>query len=427
MRNLLFLAHRIPYPPNKGDKVRSFNLLKRLSPLFRIHLGAFVDDRGDLQHIPMLQALCEEVFAVPVHPRWRKFAGLAGLISGEALSLPYYRHSAMYRWVRRKLSAGRMDAVLVYSSPMAQYVLGDNAQGIRSVVDFVDVDSEKWRQYGEAHHWPMSWLYAREAKCLLRFERAAAARADVSVFVSRAEAELFQRLAPEVAGRVTHVANGVDTDFFNPDAVYPNPFRHDERPLVFTGAMDYWANVDAVSWFAREIFPAVRTRIPQARFWIVGARPTDDVRRLARLDGVHVTGTVEDVRPYLAHAVAGVATLRVARGIQNKVLEAMAMAKPVVATKAAMDGIGIESEYRDLIADDPAGITELAVKILRDGDKRQLGTWGRNFVLTHYSWAENLSRVEKLLDNGDAREKSVSMDSADACVEPAPTAQEICP
>jgi sugar transferase (PEP-CTERM/EpsH1 system associated) len=223
--------------------------------------------------------------------------------------------------------------------------------------------------------------------------------------VSEAEARLFTAQAPEAAERVSVVENGVDTEYFSPQRAYPNPYAANEAVLVFTGAMDYWANVDAVAWFAREVFPHVRSNYPQAYFYVVGTRPARAVRDLAQLPGVRVTGAVPDVRPYLAHARAAVAPLRIARGVQNKVLEAMAMARPVVASPQAVDGIRPCAELLKWTTDVPAAAAQLLLKLLREPTAGALGEALRAHVSLHHSWHENLARVEAILE-GDAPAQS---------------------
>ncbi len=403
MQDLLFLVHRIPFPPNKGDKVRSFNLLRYLSQHYRIWLGAFVDDPEDWRYLDEVRRFCAEVHCVPLDPRWAKLRSLRGLATGEPLTLPYYRHAGLQSWVDRILAEHQIERALVFSSTMAQYLRGPRYQRLRRVMDFVDVDSAKWAQYAEGKSWPLNWVYRRESQVLLDYERTVATEFTASVFVTEEEAALFRRLAPAVAPeQVTAIANGVDMDYFNPDRDYPNPYPVDEQVLVFTGAMDYWANVDAVNWFARTVFPEILRAAPNSRSYIVGARPTAEVQQLAALPGVRVTGTVPDVRPYLAHAHLAVAPLRIARGVQNKVLEAMAMAQPVLATPAAMEGILPCPDLQGTVADDPTALAQRILTLLADPDQReQRGRAGRDWVLRHYHWDRNLSRISFLLE-GDA-------------------------
>jgi len=400
MRELLFLAHRIPYPPDKGDKIRSFHLLQHLARRYRVHVGAFIDDARDWRHVEHVKKMCGETCFVALHATRAKLRSLAALATGEPLTLRYYRDARLAHWVDDLLGSSRIERALVFSSAMAQYVERVPAGGIRRVLDFVDLDSDKWRQYSKRTRGPLRWLYRREAETLFQFERRYAAGFDASFFVSEAESRLFTTQAPETAARVSVVENGVDTEYYSPQRAYPNPYAVDEAVLVFTGAMDYWANVDAVVWFAREVFPRVRSNCPQACFYVVGARPAREVRDLARLPGVRVTGAVPDVRPYLAHARTAVAPLRIARGVQNKVLEAMAMARPVVASPQAVDGIRPCSELLEWTADAPEASTRLLLKLLREPIPAALGEALRAHVSRHYSWHENLSRVEAILEEG---------------------------
>ena len=411
---LLFLTHRLPYPPNKGDKIRSYNLLKHLSSQYRVYLGTFIDDPHDLKYLPKLEQMCHEVHAEVIRPKLRKALSARGLLHGKALSLLYYYHPRLAAWVREKLASDTTTRVLIYSSPMAQYVLDDQYKSMRRIADFVDVDSEKWRQYAEHFGWLMRSLHRREADKLLAFEREVAARFDSTVFVSELEANLFRQLAPEVSRKVTHINNGVDVEFFSPARPYDNPYPSGELPVVFTGAMDYRANIDAVKWFAQEIFPQVIVQVPEACFYIVGARPTEEVRRLGKLEGVRVTGTVPDIRPYLSHARFAVAPLRVARGIQNKVLEAMAMAKMVLATPAAVEGLGMPAEFSRLTSDEPTILAARAVDLLTKGDKRGLGQVGRDFAARAYSWDYAWQRFESLFRALDKEQKYTISDSEDS-------------
>ena len=395
MEELLFLAHRIPYPPNKGDKIRSYHLLKHLAQRYRVHLGCFVDDIDDWQHADRLRALCGETYFAPLHPRRAKLKSLTALLHGAPLSLPYYAHGGMQRWVTQTLASRRVNKVLVFSAAMGQFI--PVASGVHSVVDFVDVDSDKWTQYAQSKPWPLSWLYRREGRTLLAWERKLAARSDAALFVSEAEARHFAHLASESAARVSWFNNGVDFDYFSPARDYPNPYPAVSLPLVFTGAMDYWPNVDAVVWFAQTILPMLRLRYANAEFVIVGGRPAQAVRDLARLPGVTVTGRVDDVRPWLRHARVAVAPLRIARGVQNKVLEAMAMALPVVASPQALEGIQAHPGQDILMADGAQNFIA-AIGAVLDGHHAGIGAAARSAMLGHYAWDDNLRRVDALLD-----------------------------
>lgn len=395
MAKLLYLVHRMPYPPNKGDKVRSYHLLRHLAERHQVYLGTFIDDPEDEAHVATVRQWCADVQAVRLHPRQARVGSLAGLLTGRALTLHYYRSARLQRWVDRTLAEQGIDAAVVFSSSMAQYTEGH--PGLKSLVDFVDVDSAKWTQYAGQHRWPMSWLYRREGRALLAYERRIASEAARSFFVTEQEVALFRSMAPECTQAVEAMCNGVDADYFAPDPRRPSPFASDEQAVVFTGAMDYWPNVDAVRWFVADMLPALRQRWPRLRFHIVGRSPTPAVRELAGAD-VSVTGTVPDVRPYLQHAAVVVAPLRLARGVQNKVLEAMAMARPVIAAQPCADVIDARQGQELLAADTAEQYVSQVDELLRDHDRAQaIGARGRRRVLDAYSWQAHLSAFERFI------------------------------
>jgi len=306
MKDLLYLVHRIPYPPNKGDKIRSFHVLTALASRYRVHLGTFIDAPEDREHAPALQRYCASWFAAPVDPFWRRLRSLQGLLSGKPLTEAFYGHRPLAAWCNRVLREQRIERIVAFSSSMAQFAL-DVPAPARRVMDFCDIDSDKWRQYASHRRGPSAWIYRREARLLEQLERDIARRFDVSVFVSEREAQAFRAIAPESADRVHAIRNGVDLKYFDPSTVQPRPHGCEPPYVVFTGAMDYWANAEGVSWFADEVWPAVLETMPDARFLIVGSRPAPQVQRLGGRRGIVVTGSVPDVRPYLAHAHAAVA------------------------------------------------------------------------------------------------------------------------
>lgn len=394
---LLLLVHRIPYPPNKGDKLRSYRILRHLAQRYRVFLATFVDHSDDWRHLPTVKGWCEAVCARPIAPQRSRVASLRGLVTGEALTLPYYRDSSMARWVGEAVRRHGITRAVVFSGAMAQYLDGLTLD--RRVVDFCDVDSVKWSQYAPTKPWPLSWLYAREGRLLGAYERRTAGAAQANLFVTRAEAELFRSRAPEVSERVAVMENGVDAAFFSPDPPPPNPYPAGGPVLVFTGAMDYWPNVDAVCWFAHDILPGLRQTAPDVRFWIVGMNPTAEVRALAKEGEVVVTGTVPDVRPYLAHADAVVAPLRIARGIQNKVLEAMAMGRPVVAHPSCLAGLSARVGEEVLGAADGKEFVRALEEALGPRGAA-IGAAARARVMARYSWSRQLRVLDRVLGDG---------------------------
>jgi sugar transferase (PEP-CTERM/EpsH1 system associated) len=404
MANLLYLVHRLPYPPNKGDKVRSYHLLKHLAARHRVFLGTFIDDPADEIHVETVRKMCAALHVARLSPALARMRSLSGFVTGQALSLAYYRDKGMRAWVARTRTHCKIDATVVFSSAMAQYapydVLADNAT---TLVDFVDVDSAKWTQYASRRPWPLSWVYAREGKRLLDYERALAVSARRSFFVTENETSLFLRRAPECEGKVEAVGNGVDADFFSPDVLRATPFADGSVPIVFTGAMDYWPNVDAVTWFAADVLPLLQQVAPQIRFYIVGRSPSPAVQALAS-DVVIVTGTVADVRPYLQHAVVVVAPMRIARGVQNKILEAMAMARPVVAARDCVEAIDANAGT-DLVSASSADDYVQAIRALlqRPEYASEIGVAGRRCVVQKFSWDAHLSRIDRYLPQADSK------------------------
>jgi sugar transferase (PEP-CTERM/EpsH1 system associated) len=343
----------------------------------------------------VLRDCCAEVHAAPVTRSGRIARTLFGTRPGQPLSLAWFHEPGLARWVRAGLAARRYEAVLAYSSAMAAYVPPGPGGPLR-ILDMVDVDSEKWRAYAASESGPKRLVWAREARTLLAFERRAAAHFDRTLLVSAQEAQTFARLAPEVASQIDWVENGVDIARFDPECDWPDPFAGPSPAIVFTGTMGYRPNVEAVGFFATEVMPRLASLSPAPHFHIVGADPSPAVRALAALPRVHVTGSVPDMRPYLAHAAVAVAPLRIARGIQNKVLEAMAMARPVIASPEAHEGVRAVAG-RDLLVADGAEATASAVMQVLAGEAPGLGAAGRAAVMANHDWKATLARLDDIV------------------------------
>ncbi|MBL8308069.1 MAG: TIGR03087 family PEP-CTERM/XrtA system glycosyltransferase [Rubrivivax sp.] len=394
MATVLMLAHRLPYPPNKGDKIHTYQLLKSLASRHKVLLGTFVDDPDDEQYVPKVREMCAELHVSRLDRRSAKLRALGGLADGRPLSVAFYRDAALAGWVQRQREARRADVLFVYSSSMLQYAEDFD---LPMAIDFADVDSAKWAEYARRHGFPMSWVYRREAAKLLGVERRFAARARWSLFATEKEAQLFRELAPESADRSGVLGNGVDAEFFTPDPARPSPFPEGEIPVVFMGAMDYWPNVDAVTWFAAEALPQLRQRWPTLRFHIVGRSPAPAVQAL-QSDAVNVTGTVPDVRAYVQHAAVVVAPLRLARGIQNKVLEAMAMARPVVAATSCVASMDVTAGEHALAAETAADYAREVAALIENRERAAaIGRAGRQRVIDVYGWDARLSRMDEFL------------------------------
>jgi polysaccharide biosynthesis protein PslH len=394
MREILFLAHRVPWPPDRGDKIRSFHILDRLKNMAPVHVAAFADDARDTGFAESERAgLASLHVELRDKPQW--LAGIEALARDKPVSLTSFGSRNMQDWVDERLASGSISHIFVFSGQMAQYVPAD-FDG-RLLMDFVDVDSAKFESYAGEGSGFMRWINAREGKKLAVFEAEVAVRADASLFVSEAEAALFRDRSG--AKNVSGVGNGIDTVFYDPAAAYKKLHPVFPDPLiVFTGQMDYRPNIEAVTDFAQNALPAIRVAHPETTFAIVGRNPTEAVSALSALPGVQVTGAVDDVRTWLAGADVVVAPLRIARGIQNKVLEAMAMAKPVVASKAAAEGIDAKDKTHFRVAKSVSDEAKIVSELLSDVDARlRLGAAARAHVTAHYGWAGQLAALDRIM------------------------------
>jgi sugar transferase (PEP-CTERM/EpsH1 system associated) len=391
MADILYLAHRIPYPPDRGDKIRSWNMLRHLATLGRVHLACFADDEGDAAHLPALREALGGALGeahVEVRRLGKASAGARALLDGRSILLTLFDSPRLRSFVEAMLARPEVETVFAFSVQMAQFV--PERLGQRFVMDFCDVDSAKFAEYAAAGG-PLAVLHRREAQKLLAFERGVAERADASLFVSAAEAALFRGHGG--AGNIRPVQNGVDLAYFDPNASF-EPVATPRPLIVFTGQMDYAPNVDAVGWFAREVLPG----LPGATFAIVGRNPTPEVRRLALLPRMIVTGAVPDVRSWLAGANVVAAPLRIARGVQNKVLEAMAMARPVVASPAALKGIEAEPGRELLVAESAEAQAAAISGLLADpAGARTMGEAARKGMETRYRWEACLAPLADLI------------------------------
>nr|WP_294528465.1 TIGR03087 family PEP-CTERM/XrtA system glycosyltransferase [uncultured Rhodopila sp.] len=403
MSKLLFLTQRIPYPPTKGEKIRQLQILRHLRQSHEVYLGCLVDDPRDLEHVPTVQAMCADSYFAAIDRRRASIACLRGLLTGEPLSVTFYRHRGLAGWVRRTLRDVRPEIIFVSSSNMAPYVLDQRGRERVCLVDLADVDSEKWRAYAQSGGFPMNRVHAREWRRVAALEARIARDCDWSTLVSADEAELFAGQHPAEAARIRAVSNGVDHAYFDPALPYARPFPDGGLHFVFTGTMDYPPNVDAVVWFAETILPMIRRSRPDAAFHIAGSNPAPRVQALTAIQGVFVTGRVPDMRPYIANASAAVAPMRIARGVQNKVLEAMAMARPTVVTSDALSGIRA-APGREVLLADTAEDFAAACLVAAGPEGEAIGDAARRRVLQDHTWPECLRGFDALLDRAPLAE-----------------------
>lgn len=405
MGEILFLAHRMPWPPDRGDKIRSHHLLKHLTSLAPVHVATFGESAQDMAHEGDLAAIAES-YCLIRRTKNTVLAGTEALLSGKPVSLTAFYDSQIGRYVAKLLASGRIATIFAFSSQMAQYVPADFAG--QFVMDFVDVDSAKFESYAQKAGFPMDRIYRREAATLARFERQVAGQAAISVLVSEAEADLFKSRTGIADDRIRSLTNGINARFFDPRLIEPAKEMQGENAIniVFTGQMDYLPNVEAVTWFSQEVMPLIAAQTPHAHFWIVGRAPTAAVQALAGHNQTHVTGEVEDVRCWLKGADVVVAPLQIARGVQNKVLEAMAMEKPVICTSAAATGIGAEPGTHFLLADSDHGFVSQVAHLVRNRKQaRALAIAARRYVQDERSWPAVLAPLNQWLgrDEGGAK------------------------
>lgn len=388
---ILYLAQRVPYPPDRGDKIITFHHVRHLARSHEVTVVCLAQGDADLDNAAALRSIVSQVHAVRLSPYRARLRACQALLQGQPFTLGYFNEEALRRRVDELVRRNAIDLAMVFCSGMAQFV--ESAGHLPRILHFADLDSQKWKEYSRQAHFPQRWVYAAESRRLLRYERQLANSFDHCFVCTRSELNDFRRLAGEA--NVTYLANGVDLAYFQPVASSPPP-----ASLVFTGVMDYPPNVDGVTWFCQEIFPRIRQHVPEATFTICGARPTRAVRDLANLPGVAVTGRVPDVRPYLSAASVAVVPLRICRGIQNKVLEAMAMGLPVVTTPAAYEGIEAEPGTDLLVAQDADAFAMRVCELIGDvGARKRLGRAARTCVQLNYRWDVPLERLDAVLDS----------------------------
>lgn len=379
---VLFLTHRLPYPPNRGDRIRSYHLLRHIAAHATVDLLSLVHSDEEAAQANGVAGIAGRVELARVSRVRNAVAALAALPAGVPLTHALLDSPALGDCLQRLCTPDPPDVVLAYCSGMARLALEPPLDRVPFLLDMVDVDSEKWRALSHTAAPPMRWVYAREARLLRAFERRASARARVTFVVNAREREAM--LAVNETARVDVLSNGIDVGTFRPET------QASRTPdVVFAGVFNYEPNEQAALWFAREVWPTVRAARPDATFTLVGMDPSRAVRALSAQPGIRVTGTVPDVRPYLWSASVSVAPLLVARGLQNKVLEAVAAGLPCVVTPQVAEGLPPEVEGAYRVADDPRAFAEAVLRLLAlpSGDGQAVAGRAR---LGDISWDERM-------------------------------------
>jgi sugar transferase (PEP-CTERM/EpsH1 system associated) len=386
---MFFICQRVPFPPDRGDKITTFNEIRHLSAKHEVHVFCLADGRPDLDNIPGLRRYAQSVTAVPVLGWKSKLRALRAMFAGEPLSVAAFNEAELHNVIRRQFTGLRPDLIMVYSCNVAQYA--EHFPQVPRIMQFAELDSSRWGQFARRSRLPLRWVYAVEQQRFFAYERHIARTFSHALVCTAAEQRDFERLIPGVP--VSLVGNGVDLDYFRSKRIAKRP-----GSIVFTGVMDYFPNVDAVVWFCDKVLPIVQQQIPEAALTICGSRPAAAVRRLATRRGVTVTGRVPDTRPYLDAAEVFVAPMRMARGIQNKLLEALAMGLPCVASEAAAMGTVVPGGLGILATDDPDEFALHVVRLLRDGAFRAtMASKARAAAELNYRWDVQLACLDRVI------------------------------
>ncbi len=391
-KRILYLTHRVPYPPDKGDRIRTYHTLQSLAKNHHVDLLALADEPVADATLKKLQEHCGQVSSIPLSTSFRRTRMAWSIFTGGSATLTAFHSTRARQTISKWMQTNRYDVLLASSSAVAPYVT-DYFPSTYTIIDLVDVDSEKWFNYAASTSWYKKWIFQREGKALRRYELSLAQQNMPIILVAEAESALFRKLAP--LADIHTVTNGVDLEYYR--TAVPTPSNMN---CVFVGALDYHPNIDGICWFAHQVWPAIREKFPQATISIVGRKPDPNVIQLGNIPGIEVIGQVPDVRPFVANAQVVVVPLRIARGLQNKVLEAMAMSRPVIASSPALAGLTSIQECPALRADEQSHWLCHFDQLFTDSRAcHSFAQQGRSYVEEHYAWDECLQPLHQLIDD----------------------------
>jgi polysaccharide biosynthesis protein PslH len=387
--DVLYLTHRVPYPPDKGDRIRNFHILRSLAQHASVHLLCLADEPVSSDTHAVLRRLCKRVGIVPVSRLGRWARALGSMVRGQAITQGAFHVPELSRTLDEWANETLFHAALASASSMGPYL--ERLRYVPVFVDLMDVDSQKWFDYAPRRAWPFSALFRMEGRRMRDLEINLAYWTHGLILTTEAETDIFRSFCP--TPNIHAVTNGVDLDYYQPTP------SDDEDGCIFVGALDYFPNVDAALWFGREVWPEIRRTRPEARFTLVGRRPVPAIRKLAEnTPGICLAADVPDVRVYLRQAAAVLVPLRIARGVQNKILEALAAGKAVIASPQALAGVRARPDRDLLCASSSAEWIEAIDRVLDDAPlRRRLGNAGRAFVEKHHDWQRCLEPLTDLL------------------------------
>ncbi|WP_340679171.1 TIGR03087 family PEP-CTERM/XrtA system glycosyltransferase [Paraglaciecola sp.] len=397
--NILIISQRCPFPPNKGEKIRTFHHLKFLTEQgHNVFLASPYEHDSELPFFATLaEHYCQQISYSRLPHKILRL--LRGLLTGKALSIANFYHSTLQKKIDKQLLENSIDVIYCSASSVAEYVFNSEViqqliKKPRLVMDFMDVDSDKWSQYAQQTSWPLKYIYQRETTLIACFEKKIANSFEHCILITQAEVDLFKQIHGSQFA-IHAIENGLDTSTFYP----PPSSRERQSPrLLFAGVMDYAPNVDAVMWFINQVWPSVIEKWPQATFCIAGMDPVDKIKKLHGLSGIEITGFVEDIKPYFDNANIFVAPFRLARGVQNKVLQAFACGLPVIATPMGAEGVKCRDKQDILTASTPAEFIDCLNILMTDENKYiEISRNALTIIEDHYAWDSVLAPLQKLV------------------------------
>ena len=387
---ILYVCHRFPYPPKRGGKIRPFNMIRHLSRSHEVTVCSLSRSDTESAEAQGIAPFCAEFHLAQVNDRVQMLRMIASLPTPITASASYFHSARLARTINRLLAESRFDLIFVHCSSAAHYVR--NVRGVPKILDFGDMDSQKWLEYAQYKPFPLSAGYRWEGMRLHAEERQLARRFDFCTATTRAEWETLKELAVDTPN--DWFPNGVDSDYFAPDGE-----SYDADTVSFVGRMDYYPNQECMFEFVASTWPIIRERRPDAKLLIVGADPSLAIRKLGERPGVQVTGSVPDVRPYVRRSAAMVAPLNIARGTQNKILEAMAMGVPVVTSEVAAGGVDAVAGEHLFVAKDRAECAEAVLRLMADKSERaRLAEAGRTRMLSNHTWRKSMQRLDGIIE-----------------------------
>ncbi len=389
---ILYICHRFPYPPKRGGKIRPFNMIKYLSEQgHQVWVASLARSQQEFDECAGITAYCHRYTIGLVNDAIQWARMIMYLLTPTPSSLAFFYSKSLKKQIDDWIKEENFDFIFVHCSSVAQYV--DHVEHIPKILDYGDMDSQKWLTYRSFKPFPFSWGYWLEGIKMQFSEKNLARKFDLATCTTKAELATLDSYGTTI--KTDWFPNGVDTDFFQPDNTAYEP-----HSISFIGRMDYFPNQQCMLEFCHETWPLIQEKIPDAKLYIVGADPSKQIRALENINGVIVTGSVKDVRPFILKTAAMVAPLKIARGTQNKILEAMAMGVPVVSSSLAAGGIDAIPGEHFLTADSPSEYASKLINLMESEPFRtKYAVAGRERMLSHHAWHKSMEKMESLIQD----------------------------